>query len=145
MIQHSRASVTPVQSRLCWSGPHLSPKTKTKNSRPHMFIRPTPEAVWPLIRPSPSPTARSSSCSVMPFPPSPAAPLTCIPVTCAARSLAVHPSSIVVECVDDPARCTVSWRLRSSPVGPRAPTSVASAGGGRSSSDPTTTTVIDWP
>jgi hypothetical protein len=61
-------------------------------------------------------------------------PLTCMAVTCIARSLAVRLSPIAVGPATDPAMAAgahVPWRLRSSPGEPRAPTSVDGAGGAR--------------
>jgi hypothetical protein len=53
--------------------------------------------------------------------------LTCVPVTCAARSLVAHPSPIAVGRTADPAMAAgahVPWRLRFSLAEPRTLTSV---------------------
>jgi hypothetical protein len=95
-----------------------------------------------MVTPSaPSPAAHSSGYRAMPFPlcwlcraPSLPASLTCVPVTYAARSLAVRPSLIAVRRAAEPAISAgthVTWRLRSSPAEPMAPMSMVGAGGAR--------------
>jgi hypothetical protein len=122
--------------------PSLSETKKNKSSLPRMLIRPAPKqrgrsSVYPLSH------RALSGCRAMPFPrhwprraPLLPTPLTYVPVTYAACSLAVYPSPIVVGQVVDPAmaaRAHVSWCLRSSSTKPRAFTSVAGAGSARAS------------
>ena len=96
---------------------------------PHslILIRPAPDTVaWSVICPRLILHRALVGCSAMPYYPAPRAVLD----TYVALSLVVRPSSNAV--VADPAmavRAHVPWRLRSSPVEPRAPTSVGGAGG----------------
>jgi hypothetical protein len=87
-----------------------------------------PALVHRATTPCPFPHRRQRHARSLP------APLTCVAVTCIARSLAVSLSPIAVGHAADPAMdagAHVTLRLRSSSPKLRAPTSVAGAGGAR--------------
>jgi hypothetical protein len=158
MIQHGHQSVLPSGRGSTRAGP-ISLRNKNESPLPHMLIRPAPEAAWLLIHPPPSPTALRLVAALCPTPivghatclrfmcHSPAL-LTCIPVTCVARSLAVRPSPIAIRRPADPAMAAgarVTSHLGSSPTEPKAPTSATGAGSACAPPDPTPMTRIDQP
>jgi hypothetical protein len=144
-----RLSDTLVRTRLRGCGPPLSRKQKNSYSLVCLFAQPRSSVTAHSSVPFPT-----AHCWVAALCPSPVtvraacprslrrshtsqspAPLTYFLVTCAARSLVVYPSPIIVGWVIDPAIAAgahVPWRLRSFPTKPRAPTSVA-GGGARAS------------
>jgi hypothetical protein len=126
MVQHGRPSITPVRTRLQKSGYHLSQKQKNKSplvclSWPRSSVVAHLSSLFPhrmlvgLTRralPPRQPCALPHHLSVVDH-------------RQARRYLAMI------------ARAHMSWHLRSSPIEPRAPKSMASAGGARTPPDPT--------
>jgi hypothetical protein len=152
MTHHRRPSVTLIRTRLRGCRTHLSHKQKKNKSPLPRMLSTQPRSSVAVHPSSPFPTAHCRIAALCPSPVngrvarprslrcSPTSqsptPFTYVPVTCAACSLVVYPSPIVVGRAAEPALAAgahVPWRLRSSPTKPRAPTSFAGGGGARTS------------
>jgi len=136
--------------------PSLSEK-KNKSPLPYMLIRASVRSSMVAHPSAPSPSARSSGYHAVPVPhswprrpPSLTAPLTCVPITCVARSVAVH-RPLPLD-----AQLTLPWPLgrtwhgalglpRPSQGHPRAWPVLMVLARRRAPPDPTPTTGIDRP
>jgi hypothetical protein len=156
MIQHGRPWLSS------WGGsagtrpiPLTNKKKILTSSYAYPCQRPKQHAAYP---PALFPTVRSSGCYALTFPHrwprrtlSLSVSLTCIPVTCAAHSLAVRPSPIAVGCVANPAMAAgthvscASGLFRPSQGHPRAWSVLVVLARHRSLPDPTAMSEIDRP
>jgi hypothetical protein len=168
---HPTHRVCPLSPKAAWLPP-CTPFSSARLSGcravsfPHCWPRRVPSLLAPLTCVAATYVARRGYSSIRPLPqhalvglpcralphrqprraPSLPALLTCVVVTYVAHSLAVRSSPITVGRAADPTMAVgahMSWRLRSSPAEPRAPTNVGGAGGARAPPAPTPTAEID--